>query len=525
MSRLDPQSLDLRRLRRSAPVVESLESRQLLSTATASHTLSQKVHAEVITTKAESQKPVHVEKTTEKKAVEVKKTTVKKASTHHKTSEAVKSEAAPKLKQIKIKSKLIDIKAYQGVGSPTPVTGTPLTGAGSGQATYYPVAGALTPSQLETAYGVSQLPTVNQGQGETIAIVDELNDTSIISDANAYSAYYNLPQFNTPGGPTMTVDLDSDIAKVGSAKGTGVGVETSLDVEMVHAMAPQANILLVEVPATGTNAKAFQELLEGIQFAANQPGVVAVSLSYGLSESSIGNKTTITGLNSTYLATAPVTNVAVTVSTGDGSSPLFPATTPDVVAVGGTSLYLYSAQGQYFYETAWGGLAGAGSGGGGPSTDFGAPAFQSANGVTLSSQRTIPDISMVADPVTGVSVYDSFDTTTKAPDPWMIIGGTSAAAPLTAGVIGLAQQERLLASEPLLNSVEIDTAMYEAYNSPAYSTYFHDITLGTNKDVTSGGQTDVTGYNATTGYDEATGIGSPIASTLVPYLTNYVIGT
>ena len=232
---------------------------------------------------------------------------------------------------------------------------------GGGNPTYSPVAGAFTPAQLESAYGTSALRAANEGQGTTIAIIDELNDTSITSDANAYSAQYGLPQFNTTGGPTMSVVLDSTLASVGSAKGTGVGDETSLDVELAHAMAPLANILLVEVPASGTAANEFKELLQGAQFAASQSvggaPVVDVSMSYGYPESSIGNSSVVS-LNNTYVATGALTSVPLDVSSGDGSSPEFPATSPNVIAVGGTSLYLTS-QNAYHYETAWGGHAGA----------------------------------------------------------------------------------------------------------------------------------------------------------------------
>ena len=300
--------------------------------------------------------------------------------------------------------------------------------------------------------------------------------------------------------------------------GTGVAGETSLDVEIAHAMAPKANILLVEVPGTGNNNSAFNELLHGAQVAAgssvNGAPVVIVSMSYGLSEGSIGN-TNVVNLNNTYLTgSAPLTTVPLTVSTGDSSSPSYPATSPNVIAVGGTSLYLSSARGRYGFETAWGGLAGAGAGGGGTSTNFGVPSFQSSNGVNFGT-RSIPDASMVADPVTAVSVYDSLDAPTS---PWTAFGGTSVAAPMFAGVLALAQQERLLASKPILSSVQINTAMYQAYNSPNYLTYFHDITLGVNANVNTRGRTTVAGFPAGPGYDEATGIGSPIANMLDPYL-------
>jgi len=378
-----------------------------------------------------------------------------------------------------------------------------------------PITGAYTPAQIRNAYGVSALSLANQGQGITIGIVDELNDPDISSDANAFSAEYNLPKLDGVGGdPLLTVYEDTALGSVGSASGTGVAAETCLDVEWAHAVAPMANILLVEVPATGNLASSFNELLHGVQVAA-QKGAVSISLSYGSSESSIGDST-VASQNSTYLSSGAAAGVAVSASAGDGSSPLFPATSPNVTAVGGTSLYLASVKGTYSFETAWGGLAGAGAGGGGLSAEFTAPAFQSANGIAQ-SKRAVPDVALVADAVTGVSIYDTLDA--GGGTPWTEEGGTSVACPIFAGIIALAQQNRVSASLPVLNSVQIDQEMYSLYNSPSYTTYFHDITQGSNKDVSSSGKTSVTGYSATTGYDLATGLGSPIASTLVPALS------
>jgi hypothetical protein len=379
-----------------------------------------------------------------------------------------------------------------------------------------PVPGAYTPVQLRNAYGVNALGTANQGQGMTIGIVDEFNDTDITSDANAFSAEYNLPKLDGLGGdPTMTVRLDTALASVGTAAGTGVGVETSLDVEWAHAMAPRANILLVEVPASGTVANEFAELLHGVQLAA-QLGADVVSLSYGYAEASIGGSNVISQ-NNTYLASGAASNIAVTVSTGDNSTPLFPATSPNVIGVGGSSLYLASIKGSYSFETAWGGLAGAGAGGGGLSSNFAAPTFQSKNGVNFSN-RSIPDVSMDADPVTGVSVYDSLDATSDG-GVWTSVGGTSLASPLFAGIIALAQQNRVSAGKALLTSLQINNEIYSVYNSPSYSTYFHDITEGSDKNVNSSGGTLTTGHGASVGYDQATGVGSPIASTFVPLLS------
>ena len=392
-------------------------------------------------------------------------------------------------------------------------------GGGGKQVTYLPVPGAYAPQQVRTAYGVSALPVTNEGQGMTIGIVDELDDPNITADANAFSTQYSLPQFNSGGtNPTLTVYKDTATGTIASASGTGVAGETSLDVEWAHSIAPYANILLVEVAATGNVANNFAQLLQGVNYAA-QKGDQAISLSYGYAESSIG-ATNVVNQNATYLASgSEAYNTAVTVSSGDGSSPLFPATSPNVIAVGGSSLYLASAKGSYSFETAWGGLQNDGAGGGGLSTNFAAPTYQSTNGVSY-AKRAIPDVALIADPVTGVSVYDSLDETTSVPSPWEQIGGTSLAAPVFAGMISLAQQTRVAAGKAILNSVQIDTAIYSSYNSSSYSTYFHDITLGNNNNSSSTTSQNVTGYSAATGYDLATGVGSPIANTFLLYLAS-----
>ncbi len=396
------------------------------------------------------------------------------------------------------------------------------------QATYSPVVGAYTPREVRTAYGISALPVSNEGQGMTIGIVDEFDDPNITSDANTFSSEYGLPLLDgAVGDPTLTVVEDTAFGTVGSAAGTGLGAETSLDVEWAHAMAPQANILLVEVPDTDDDADGFAELLHGVQLAATD-GADVVSLSYADLEQNVtdskGNNQVVS-LNSTYLASGAATNVPIVVATGDNTLPNFPATSPNVIAVGETSLYLASVKGKYSFETAWGGLAvddaDDGAGGGGESAYFAAPAFQTSNGVSYSN-RAIPDVSLVADPITGASFYDSLDTTELFPSPWTANGGTSWAAPLFAGMLSLAQQTRVAAGKAILNSAQVHSAIYSTYNSSSYSTYFHDITLGNNSTPAQGEQDGVAGYSAGTGYDLATGVGSPIGNTFVPYLAALV---
>ena len=130
----------------------------------------------------------------------------------------------------------------------------------------------------------------NQGQGQTIAIVDEYHDPNITADANAFSTQYSLQQFNVTGGPMLTVYKDTTFGAVANSPvgPAGTSIETSLDVEWAHAIAPKANILLVEVPAANDLPTAFKELLHGVQYAAGQTGVSVVSLSYGYVETNVG---------------------------------------------------------------------------------------------------------------------------------------------------------------------------------------------------------------------------------------------
>ncbi len=382
-----------------------------------------------------------------------------------------------------------------------------------GQVIFTPIAGAFSPSQIQSAYGVNLLGFANQGQGQTIGIVDEYNDPNIIADANTFSTQYGLPNFNA-GGPTLTVLKDTTFGTVtNSPKGGNADTsgETALDVEWAHAMAPKANIILVEVPAVGS----FSALLKGIGYAASQ-GASVVSLSYGGSEIANGLPA-LYSYTQAYLATGPATNVAVTVSTGDTSYPSFPASTPNVIGVGGSSLYL-TASNAYSSETAWGGTGTNGAGGGGTTAFFRLPSFQSGAGITgYGTYRPLPDLALVADPYTGVSVYNSYDSPVNGGDPWNQIGGTSLASPLFAGMISIAQQERVAASKPILTSVQINTALYNAYTNPTlYASLFHDITKGSNSDPSAG----YAGHPAGTGYDLATGLGSPIANKVVPYLVS-----
>ena len=427
------------------------------------------------------------------------------ATTHHSTASNAKSPHAPAHQQAKSGARsslhvtprdLIDL-----VKSPL---AKKTWKAGGG-----PVPGALTPAQVAGAYGVTALGLANQGQGQTIGIIDEFHDPNILADTNAFSTQYGLQNFNVAGGPTLTIHKDTTFGPVPNAPFNSTGPETSLDVEWAHAMAPKANILLVEVPSGNDLPTIFKELLEGVQYAAAN-GASVVSLSYGYIETQIGLPA-LYSLDHTYLANGAASNVAVTVSSGDTSYPGFPSSSPNVLSVGGTQLHVTGSNG-YGSEAAWGGVLYDGAGGGGPGAFFKSPAFQVNNGISYGRYRTLPDVALLADPISAASVYDSYDA--NGGSAWTAYGGTSLASPLFAGMLSIAQQQRVAAGKPILNSVQINNSLYAAYKSPSYLTYFHDITGGNNSDSYDG----YAGYSTSTGYDLATGLGSPIANALVPYL-------
>jgi subtilase family serine protease len=362
----------------------------------------------------------------------------------------------------------------------------------------------FTASVLRTAYGVTQLPTTNQGQGVTVAIVDAGVEPSIVADLATYSTAMGLPQLDGQSGDgTFTVSYPQGFAAAnagqGSAGNANDGVETALDVEMVHAMAPKANILLLET-GVDSNGNLNGDNLFGFPGNGNQsgeaaalstPGVVAVSNSYGGGEFSGESY-----YDPNFVAPNGHAPVAVMFSTGDSGAPAeYPAYSPNVLAIGGTSLKIHSSSGRPI-ESAWSG------GGGGVSTqETGVPSFQSSNGVSYAN-RSAPDVSLVADTNTSVLVYDS------AAGGYLSVGGTSVACPLFAGIVALAQQDRINASKTPLSSQGVDQVLYQTYKSSSYTTDFRDVLTGSN------------GFSAGTGYDLATGIGSPVGNSIVSLLAS-----
>jgi subtilase family serine protease len=338
----------------------------------------------------------------------------------------------------------------------------------SGSYIYY------TPAEVRSGYGINQavLPNGQQatGAGQTIAIVDAYHDPNIQADLASFDAAYGLaapPSFRQVqlGGVTQV--------------STGWSSETALDVEWAHAVAPQANLLLVEAPSAN-----YSDLLSAVRWAAAQPGVVAVSMSWGGSE--FYNETAYDSTFTTPAGHGGVTFVASAGDSGAWYGAQWPAVSPDVLAVGGTSLYL-TAQSTYSSESAWSGS------GGGYSYYEAEPAFQ--QNVQRTGRRTNPDVAYDANPSTGFVVRNSVGLTAGETG-WWISGGTSAGAPQWAGIIALADQARgVYGLGPLSNG------QAAIYNLPGAD--FHDITGGSN------------GYAAHAGYDLVTGRGTPVVNRIV----------
>jgi subtilase family serine protease len=340
----------------------------------------------------------------------------------------------------------------------------------------------LTPTQIRHAYGFDQITFNNgtvtgDGTGTTIAIVDAYDDPNIASDLHQFDQTFGLsdPTFtkvNQNGGSTLP------------QANTGWAEEISLDVEWAHAIAPGANILLVEA-----TSPTYANLFTAVTYAAAQSGVVAVSMSWGGSEF-FGQ----TGYDSVFKTPSGHAGVTFVSSSGDSGAPVsYPASSPNVLAVGGTTLNVDSS-GNIQSESGWSGS------GGGLSAVESQPSYQSGVVTQSSTARANPDVAYDADPNTGFPVYITYGNSPLTP--WLQFGGTSAGAPQWAALIAIADQGRGLAG---LGS--LDGATQTLPKLYSLTSDFNDITTGTS--------TGSPHYSAGTGYDLVTGLGTPIANKLV----------
>jgi subtilase family serine protease len=337
-----------------------------------------------------------------------------------------------------------------------------------------------SPAQIRAAYGIDAIAFSNgtvggDGAGETIAIIDAYSDPNIGSDLAAFDAEYRLP-----APASFTVDnLGATTTDAGWA------LETALDVEWAHAIAPAANIVLIEA-----SSSSLQALFGAVRYASNLSGVSVISMSWGASEFS--GESSYDALFSTPSGHTSITYVAATGDTGADSGVTYPAASADVLAVGGTTLTL-SAGGSYGSESGWSG------GTGGFSVYESEPSYQvsTLEAVGLSNgHRAVPDVSLDADPNTGYSVYDSVPYDGQSG--WFDVGGTSGAAPAWAGLVAIADQGLATVGAGTLSTSQLLTELYALPSSD-----YNDVTTGSN------------GYSASAGYDLVTGLGTPRANLVV----------
>jgi hypothetical protein len=369
---------------------------------------------------------------------------------------------------------------------------------------------AYTPAQIRAAYGLSALSL--DGTGQTIAIVDAYDHPNIFQSVDAFDIQFGLattgPSLYDQYGPASSfltvLNQSGQATNLPSADPTGAGsdnweVEEALDVEWVHAIAPGAQIVLVEA-----NSQSFSDLMASAATAASQPGVSVVSMSWGFAE----GQAVFAAAEAEYDSVFKVPGVTFVASTGDygTADPEYPAFSPNVVAVGGTSLTL-NADNSYNSETGWGyysSSAGASIGsGGGISLYEPEPAYQ--QGVQSLGMRTTPDVSLVADPATGAWIADSYNLDPS--NPFQVVGGTSLSAPAWAGLVAVVNQGRSAAGEPALNSSGPTEAQQALYALPQSD--YNTIASGSN------------GYNAAAGFNLVTGLGTPVANLLVSDLVAY----
>jgi subtilase family serine protease len=314
------------------------------------------------------------------------------------------------------------------------------------------------PSALRSAYAV----TGSGSSAITIAIVDAYGYNSAETDLGVYRSQFGLPACTTANGCFRKVNQAGQQGNY-PRQNTGWAQETALDLDMVSAMCPSCHILLVEATsATFGNLATAENTAAAL-------GAHAISNSYGGGESG----------SQSFEGAYNHPGIAVTVSSGDsGYGVQFPASSPHVTAVGGTSL-VQAANTRGWSETVW---SGAGSG---CSSIYNKPVWQSD---PLCGMRTVADVSADADPNTGVAAYAPVTARLSG---WVVFGGTSVAAPLTAGIYGVNGGSVNYSQNPYQNQ-----------------TVLFDVTAGSNGSC--GGTYLCTGA---LGYDGPSGLGTPDGST------------
>jgi len=435
----------------------------------------------------------------------------------------------------------------------------------------------FNPTAMHNSYNyASLLAAGNEGQGKTIALVDSFGSDTIRGDLSVFDSAFGLPHMCgetpavacTPGTPTFNIlEVQGSPPATPPPPNNGTGqenhnlwaLEVSLDVEWAHATAPLANILLVTTPTAETlGVQGFQQFMNAEQYVVDNHLADVISQSFGAGEVSFHNGlAALTNLRHAFID-AQANKITVLASSGDfGTANIYkepvknpavipypsvgwPASDPLVTGVGGTYLCTNANTGTSVdsvsppvqcqsnpgvREVGWI------DSGGGYSILFPRPTFQntlppgsSYVGSSVgapgpnTNMRGVPDIAYQASSRTGVLVYMSLGATTTSgtgcggANPcsigWYVVGGTSSGSPQWAGLIAIADQ---MAGRDL---GYINPALYQIANDPIkYANDYFDVTTGNNQ-----ANPAIPGYNATTGWDAVTGLGTPNVANLLPAL-------
>ncbi|MFF4314812.1 S53 family peptidase [Streptomyces sp. 900105755] len=375
-----------------------------------------------------------------------------------------------------------------------------------------------TPLQYRTAYDLNALYRKGvTGKGRTIVIVDSYGSPTVQHDLDVYSKQFGLPSTKVKvvkWGHVPAFDpKNSDM--------TGWAGETTLDVEMAHAVAPAAKIVVVETAVSETEGTTgLPEMMDAEKYMIDHGVGDVISQSFGATENTFpgfakGDFSSIRKLRYAF-QDANRKHVTVLAASGDGGATdlqadgktyykkrvnSWPSSDPLVTSVGGTQLHLDDKGNRVKPDSVYNDY---GSGGGGQSHVFTRPSFQNGVKKVVGTRRGTPDISMSAAVNGGAWIYSSFDPTATG---WDVSGGTSEATPLFAGIVALADQA---AGHRLGN---IQKRLYDLSSYRSKGTGIVDVNDGTDNSYQG-----VTGYKAVNGYDLATGVGTVDALRFVPAL-------
>jgi subtilase family serine protease len=388
-----------------------------------------------------------------------------------------------------------------------------------------------SPQEIRNAYDVTPLIKAGiTGKGQTIVIIDSYGSPTLASDLKTFDTGYGLPD---PPSLKQLAPLGSVPFDPNNSDQVGWAEETSLDVQWSHALAPDASIIVLTSPVSETEGvQGMPQFLALEKYAVDHNLGKIISQSWATTENTLFDKSSefvFDGFEAFYKHAAEE-HVSIFASAGDSGTanvdvagniyPFptvgYPASSPYVTAVGGTSLYA-DTTGKYQSEITWNDLATQGidqlATGGGISQHFKEPDYQKdtlpgAVQKELNGYRGLPDISYNADPFTSVPVYLGFLGGTN--NGFYLFGGTSEGSPQWAGITALADQ---YAHHPL---GFLNPALYQiGKKSSEAKQVYHDITVGNN------GTDKMTGYSATPGWDAATGWGTPKVAELVEELAHY----